>query len=383
MEFIRTATFMQYLFDRPATARRAAMIVDGILGGRSPRLSDVAQHMPGSATANYKAIQRFIAQSDVKAALLRLFQDDAEFVIGDVTEMPRPQAYKTSYVGTLSDGETHGYWLLVLATPFRGRAVPCSLLSYSSRTIAQGAGSRNLCHWQAFDELKALLGTKPLVLDRDFSYLELLQYCVHAGINFVIRLNMRSQPPKFYTAEGRQVTLMLGLGQQEIYHQLRYRNQVTVNVIGVWRYGTHEPLWVMSNLEPQRALQIYFGRMKIDESFRDLKDLLGLDHLMNKTQHNMQQMAALTLIAYAVGLLVGECLRDELYGPPPTSDATAPLAPSSPEPKPPASRHKWRLYSGLFILLKHKLSLSRKRLRQLVDQVLLTFAALVCPPVRN
>jgi hypothetical protein len=383
MEFIRTAAFMQYLFDRPATAQRAAVIVDGILDGRSPRLSDIAQHMPGTAAANYKAIQRFIAHTDVKAAFLPLLQDDAEFLIGDVTEMPRPQAYKTSYVGTLSDGETHGYWLLVLATPFRGRALPCSLLSYSSRTIAQGAGSRNLCHWQAFDALKVLLGAKPLVLDRDFSYLELLQYCVHAGINFVIRLNMRSHPPKFYTAEGREVTLMVGLGQQETYHQLRYRNQVTVNVIGVWRSGMPEPLWVMSNLEPQCALQIYHGRMKIDESFKDLKDLLGLDHLMNKTQTNMEQMAVLTLIAYAVGLLVGERLQDELYGPPPASPTTSPIAPSSTVPKPPASKHKWRLYSGLFILLKHKLSLSRNHLRKLVDQVLLTFAALVGPPVRT
>ena len=383
MKFIRTAAFMQYLFDRPATAQHAAAIVDAILDGRSPRLSAIAQHMPGTASANYKAIQRFIAGVDVKAALLRLFQDDAEFVIGDATEMPRPQAYRTSYVGTLSDGETHGYWLLVLATPFRGRALPCSLLSYSSRTIAQGAGSRNLCHWQIFNELKALLGDKPLVLDRDFSYLELLQYCVHAGINFVIRLNMRSQPPKFYTAEGRQVTPMLGIGQKEVYYQLRYRNQVTVNLIGVWRSGMHEPLWVMSNLEPERALRIYHGRMKIDESFKDLKDLLGLDHLMNKTQSNMEQMAALTLIAYAVGLLVGERLRDELYGPAPNTQANSHEAPDSTEPQPPPRRHKWQLYSGLFILLKHKLSLSRQRLRQLIDEVLLTFNALACPPVRT
>jgi hypothetical protein len=383
MKFIRTAAFMQYLFDRPATAQHAAAIVDAILDGRSPRLSAIAQHMPGTASANYKAIQRFIANVDVKAALLRLFQDDAEFVIGDATEMPRPQAYRTSYVGTLSDGETHGYWLLVLATPFRGRALPCSLLSYSSRTIAQGAGSRNLCHWQIFNELKALLGDKPLVLDRDFSYLELLQYCVHAGINFVIRLNMRSQPPKFYTAEGRQVTPMLGIGQKEVYYQLRYRNQVTVNIIGVWRSGMPEPLWVMSNLEPERALRIYHGRMKIDESFKDLKNLLGLDHLMNKTQSNMEQMAALTLITYAVGLLVGERLRDELYGPPPNTQANTLVAPDSTEPQPHPHRHKWQLYSGLFILLKHKLSLSRKRLRQLIDEVLLTFTALVCPPVRT
>jgi hypothetical protein len=378
MQFIRSAEFMQYLFDRPAVATKAGRIVDGILAAGSARLSDVAAHMPGSCAGNYKAVQRFLAHTDAVAALGRLFQADAEYVIGDATEMPRPEAYRTPYVGKLSDDKTRGFWLLVLATPYRGRALPCHLLSYSSRTIAQGAGSRNLHHWAAFDALKDLLGDKPLVLDRDFSYLELLHYCVHAQVNFVIRLNLRSHPPKLYTAEGREVVLMLGLGQREVYHQVRYRNQVPVNIIGIWRKGMREPLWVMSNLAPERALEIYLGRMKIEEAFRDLKSLLGLDRLMNKTQHNMEQLAALTMIAYAVGLLVGEAVRDALYGPPPL-DASDP-APSA--TRTPAQR-KWQRYSGLFILLKQKLALGRRRLRQLVAQTLAAFAALVRPAVRT
>jgi hypothetical protein len=376
MQFIRSAEFMQYLFDRPAVASTAGRIVDGILAAGSARLSDIAEHMPGSPVGNYKAIQRFVAQTDAVAALGRLFQVDAEFVIGDATEILRPEAYRTPYVGKLSDDKTRGFWLLVLATPYRGRALPCHLLSYSSRTIAQGAGSRNLHHWEAFDALKDLLGDKPLVLDRDFSYLELLQYCVHAEVNFVIRLNLRSHPPKLYTAEGRQVTLMLGIGQQEVYHQLRYRNQVPVNIIGIWRKGMREPLWVMSNLAPERALAIYLGRMKIEEAFRDLKSLLGLHRLMNKTQHNMEQLAALTMIAYAVGLLVGEALRDVLYGPvaTPTTETVTPLTPA---------QRKWQRYSGLFILLKHKLRISRSRWRQLLAQTLVAFACLVRPLVRS
>lgn len=377
MQFTRSAEFMQYLFDRPSDAAKAGRIVDGILAAGSARLSDIAAHMAGAPAGNYKAVQRFIAQTDAVAALGRLFQADAEFVIGDATEMPRPEAYRTPYVGKLSDDKTHGFWLLVLATPYRGRALPCHLLSYSSRTLAQGAGSRNLHHWEAFDALKDLLGDKPLVLDRDFSYLELLQYCVQAQVNFVIRLNLRSHPPKLYTAEGREVVLLLGLGQQEVYRQVRYRNQVPVNIIGIWRKGMRQPLWVMSNLPPERALQIYLGRMKIEEAFRDLKTLLGLDHLMNKTQHNMEQLAALTMIAYAVGLLVGEALRDELYGPPPAAQH---------DPVPPTltpAQRKWQRYSGLFILLRQKLNIKQRRWRQLVTQTLRAFATLVRPAVRT
>jgi hypothetical protein len=379
MQSIRASEFLQYVFDRPATAEKAGRIVECILAAHSARLSEIAQAMDGTPAANYKAVQRFLAQTDAVAALSRLFQAEAQFVIGDATEMPRPQAYRTDYVGKLSDDETRGYWLLVLATPYRGRAIPCHLLSYSSRTIAQGAGSRNMCHWQAFDALKDLLGDKPLVLDRDFSYLELLQYCVHAQINFVIRLNMRSHPPKLYTAEGREVTPMVGIGQREVYTQVRYRNQVPVNLIGIWRQGMREPLWVMSNLPPEQALSIYLERMKIEECFRDLKALLGLDRLMNKTQHNMEQLAALTMIAYAVGLLVGETLRDELFAPAPTPHSGDPLT----QPALTPAQRKWRRYSGLFILLKQQLRLTEQRLHQLVDQALQLFAAIARPPVRT
>lgn len=45
--------------------------------------------------------------------------------------------------------------------------------------------------------LKALLGDKPLVLDREFSYLERLEYLVQVSVNFVIRLHLGSQPPTF------------------------------------------------------------------------------------------------------------------------------------------------------------------------------------------
>jgi hypothetical protein len=37
--------------------------------------------------------------------------------------MPRPQAKKSEYVGTLSDEETLGYWFLLLVTPYLARAI--------------------------------------------------------------------------------------------------------------------------------------------------------------------------------------------------------------------------------------------------------------------
>ncbi len=47
------------------------------------------------------------------------------------------------------------------------------------------------------------------MLDREFSYLELL-LCLNAEqVNFVIRLNLGSHPPKFWDAEGQEVSLTI------------------------------------------------------------------------------------------------------------------------------------------------------------------------------
>jgi hypothetical protein len=115
--------FAQELFDRPEQARKAATILWGILAAPSPRLSEVAQAMPRSPQANYKAIQRFLAEVDPREVLLRLWDEEAPFVLADPTEVPRRQARRTDYVGRLADGRTLGFWLL-LARPYKGRALP-------------------------------------------------------------------------------------------------------------------------------------------------------------------------------------------------------------------------------------------------------------------
>jgi hypothetical protein len=304
-------------------------------------------------------------------------------VIGDPTEIARPQAYKTEYVGKLKDRKTRGFWLLLLATPYRGRALPCGFVTYSSRTISQQQRSRNQYHWEAFEPLKALLGARPLVLDREFSYLELLDYFQHADLNFVIRIHLGSHQPTFLDGAGRKITLTVAMGQEVTYHQLRYLGKVSVNVVGVCRKGYARPLWVMSSLAPDQALAIYTDRMKIEETFRDLKSLLNLDKLMNKSQALMEQMVALVLLAFVVGFLFGEELRTAAY---PHTQASATSAPP-PDPADDAAHNitrKAELYSGLFLLLKRKLDLSAKQCRRAHDRAVAFFAQCVLPtPVRT
>ena len=254
----------------------------------SPRLSDIAAQMPGNEAASYKRIQRFLQDNDPQAMLKLLFNEEADFVIGDPTEIERPHADRTEYVGTLKDGETKGFWMLTLATPLRGRAIPFHFLTYSSRTIEDQPSSRNLEHFKAIQEIQQLIGTRPIVFDREFSYRELLNNLVDEGVNFVIRLNMGAHPPHFYYDVERKHSLRLliaPLNKPKIYRQVYYMGEVCLNVIGIWRCGFKDPMWIMTNMEPEAALALYDQRMKIEICFRDLKSLLHIDKVMNKSQN--------------------------------------------------------------------------------------------------
>src|SRR5512135_108359 len=320
--------FVQDLFDERDSAEKATRIIEGILKSRSPRLSEIARGMKGNADANYKCIQRFLDGHNPQEALLRLFREKAAFVIGDPTEMPRPQARRTEYVGTLSDAETKGYWVMVLATPFHGRAIPCGFVTYSSKTIDQEATSRNQYHCAAFAQIKELLGTRPLVLDREFSYLELLENLVVEKVNFVIRLKTG---PNFYDEVGNPVELSVPLGKTCILKKVFYKKKVQVNLVGIWKKGFSNPMWIMTDMEAMIGLAYYLQRMKIEETFRDLKSLLNFQKLMNKRRTQMEKMVAFLLIAYTIALIVGETLRNHLF---------------------PEDSRKHSQYSGPFVFLK-------------------------------
>ena len=105
---------------------------------------------------------------------------------------------------------------------------------------------------------------------------------------------------------------------------------------------------------------IYKARMKIEESFKDLKSLLQLDKIMNKSRENMEKMIAMVLVAYAIGLLIGEAVRDQMY-----------------------QGRKHKLYSGLFILIKQRIRLSKEKLAQIINQVYGFFSAIALGDVRT
>ncbi len=371
---IRISQFAKELFVDPKVAEHASQIMAGILQARSPRLSDIAAHMPGSESASYKRIQRFLHHADPAGSLRLLFNEAADFVIGDPTEIERPHADKTEYVGHLMDGQTQGFWMLTLATPLRGRALPFHFLTYSSRTFADQPSSRNLEHFKAIQEIQQLVGDRPIIFDREFSYGELLRSLVEAQVSFVIRLKRGAHHPLFYDDQEQKRPLRLliaPISKPKIYRQVYYQGQVRLNVIGSWHYGCAEPMWIMTNLDPQAGLALYYRRMQIEICFRDLKSLLHIDQIMNKSQVYLNKMLALVLLAYAVSVVIGEAIRDVQYAHIEPQDYDWLTVPQVDK------RSRWYLFSGPFLLLKKRYWLSKRVLKQIVAAALAIFRQLI------
>jgi hypothetical protein len=379
-KFIRIFKFGQQLFTDERAARQASQIIEGIMAARSPRLSDIAAHMPGGQSASYKRIQRFLQDQDPQEALRMLFNEDAKFVIGDPTEIERPHANQTDYVGTLMDGQTKGFWMLTLATPLRGRAIPFHFVTYSSRTFEDQPSSRNLEHFKAIQEIQQLIGERAIIFDREFSYQGLLRSLVDARIPFVIRLNLGANPPHFYYDREHKHPLHLlvaPINKPQIYRQVYYQGEVCLDVIGIWRYGFRQPMWIMTNLEPEMGLKLYYQRMKIEICFRDLKSLLHIDKVMNKSQDYLDKMLAMVMLAYAICLVVGEAIRDVQYAQVSPDELNLLTIPQV------GKRSSWHLFSGPFLLLKQRFRLEQTVVNQIVKTALAIFAQLIFANVRT
>lgn len=72
-KFINCHQFSNFLFDDDKTSAKGSRIIHAILKAKSPRLSELSQHMSGNPASNYKMIQRFFEKNDPMSALLRLY----------------------------------------------------------------------------------------------------------------------------------------------------------------------------------------------------------------------------------------------------------------------------------------------------------------------
>jgi hypothetical protein len=188
-------------------------------------------------------------------------------------------------------------------------------ISYFSKKIAEEKRSRNMKHRRAIANVMSMLGDTPLVFDREFSYESFFEDLEIEGLKYVFHLNVANNPT-FTLEKGkmdRQVRLDIAPGKTTILHGVYYKGNVKMILVGIWKKGMKEVMWIATNIDTKRALGIYLDRMKIEESFENLKSLLGLERIMSENRQYREKLIMLVAIAYTIGVLVGEKIRDRVY----------------------------------------------------------------------
>lgn len=216
-------------------------------------------------------------------------------------------------MGKLSDGKTNGFNCIVFSIPFGSRAILFATHIYSSSTINQDMSSRNIEHMQSIERILHLIKDKVLVMDREFSYFEFFEYLQENQIKFVIRLNIGLKPT-ITDNKGNKINIYIERGEKKIYRDVYYKGMIRGNIVCLWDKRFAKPLVIFTNMEnTEKVIEIYKKRMKIEESFRDLKSIFNMEDVMNKKMENAKKMIDLLMIAYNILLMIGHQIKDRYY----------------------------------------------------------------------
>lgn len=143
--------FVEVVADRPKDTEKVARLGYAILASGSARKSDWARHYRQEANgeANHKAIGRLLEGLDSKRLLHRLIDTQHPILLADPTEVRRPQAKHTPYVGR--------------AVPVHGGRYSQATLEAEGTTTGFGGGfcGRRWRGWSR-DRGGCLTGSSPL-----------------------------------------------------------------------------------------------------------------------------------------------------------------------------------------------------------------------------
>ena len=289
-------------------------LIQAYLECRSLRISSLANTLPGNYKSRYKEIQRFLEsmpEESLSRGLLSFTGDYSDAVVLDYVEIPREWACKTDYVGYLKDGKTRGVGFLGISIPYKGRALPIGASPYSSAIIENDPSSKTIICHHALEEIRPALNGKVILADREFCSEENFKYFKACDHQFAIRLKVgkSNNPVRITRKSKKEINYSIKKGQTKIWRNVYYKGTIKVHLIGFWDGKYKQPMYIISNISPKKALKMYKLRMKIEESFKDEKSKLGITKIMSRKQENFTKLISFSLLAYGIALLVGEDLR--------------------------------------------------------------------------
>lgn len=179
-----------------------------------------------------------------------------------------------------------GYKAIVVAIPFRMRAIPIYWKVYQNEQIQDMVYmSHNTLVWNFLLELKQLqhqaLSKRPRfiwVFDRGFADVKLMIKLKAWKVGFIIRAcrNVGIEVLGYVGKLGQYKHR--GYFENIVYHKDK---RIRVNLYCAFHESYDEPMLLVSN-QACNLLLLYSQRLKIEEAFRDLKSLFGFRSLVIK-----------------------------------------------------------------------------------------------------
>jgi hypothetical protein len=179
-----------------------------------------------------------------------------------------------------------GYKAIVVAIPFRMRAIPIYWKIYQNEQIQDMVYlSHNTLIWNFLLKLKKLqhqaLGKRRhfvWIFDRGFADVKLMIKLKEWKVGFIIRV-CRNVGVEVEGYVGKLSSFpRRGYFENIVYHK---EKRIRVNLYCAWDDNYDEPMLLVSN-QAYNLLMLYSQRMKIEEAFRDLKSLFGFRSLVLK-----------------------------------------------------------------------------------------------------
>ena len=338
------------IFD-PKARSAVSSIIYGFQKCKSLRVSRIAATMPGNYESNDKNITRAINRLDIRLLLSGLSSfalQGEDLLLLDLTEMMRKNAKRTGYVGYLKDGITHGYNILTISVPYKGRSKVIFADVISSAIIEASESGKWKLIQNSLEPILHLLRSKTIAIDRKFCNEEMINFFRRHGIHYSIRLKFHAGrwTITITNRKGKRINLSVKHGSKKNWYSVYYKGKIKVNIAAEWQSGMAEPMYIITDCEPVKGLKYYKIRMKIEESFKDIKDKLGFTKLMNKKLENLVKLILIGLLAYNILMLIGERLRETVL-----------------------NRTERRRFSGLHLLFNMLCCYTRSKLKTAIRHV--------------
>lgn len=315
--------------DRPRQ-KVLPQLIEGILTSGSCLISQSARHINGQSLATTE--RRFLRtlaspcwdETDLWVTHLRQvasqIQDHTQVTI-DITDLSKPYAQKMEALATVRDGSkkqlTTGYWMLSITAALKqGRILPITHEVFSQNSSEFKSQNELIFFWLEC-LFKVTGGRGIFVMDRGGDGDPTFDFFLNHHASFVIRMNDRrillsENLPVSYASFGSRLPFnlrqTLGRHHPRItfdWQKVRLPHRKDpLTLIIVRRHQDAKPMYLLTNqiLTTVKtvafAIEAYFHRWQIEESFRFLKQSFGLEKFLIRNFRAIQRFFFILCLAW-------------------------------------------------------------------------------------